>query len=319
MASQKVKVSRDKRDAAADMSTKGRQTSDRILDRSAIIPMQKAYDFERDRTISKAKNTFRGQLTAETLAKHRAQLLKLLEDRSSDITDKMRALLKATSRESVTEGMRHAQKYLAKFLGKPTLLDDPIAFAKIRKKIEGILAKERDAFLNEFADTFNNDVRFRIIGRPNELDPQVKDLIDAIEVVIDESWWRVERMARTEVATAYNLAIQYAIEAVSKDLNIKIWLRWCELIDERTQLPLDAHVAGDSMVLHGQVALPGTMFTMPIVTGRDEEKEAARFEGQSWNGPPNRPNDRSVLSLWTPETGLMAYVVRNGKRVFLTA
>jgi hypothetical protein len=317
MASQKVNVSRDKRDAASDMSTNGRKTSDRILDRSAIIPMQKAYDFERDRTISQAKKSFRGQLNAETSSKHRAQLLKILESRASDITDKMRSILKATSREAVTEGMRHAQTYLSRFLGKPTLLDDPIAFAKIRRKIESILAKERDDLLNEFADTFNKDVRSRIVGRSNELDPQVKDLIEVIEVVIDESWWRVERMARTEVSTAYNLAIQYAIEAVSKDFNIKIWLRWCELIDEKTQLPLDAHVAGDSMILHGQVALPGALFTMPIVTGRDEEKEAARFEGQSWNGPPNRPNDRAVLSLWTPDTGLMAYVVRNGKRVFL--
>ena len=312
-----MKVSRDKKDAANTMSRTGRKTSDRLQDRSAIFPMQRAYDQERDKTVAQAKRMFKGSLTQDTDMKQRAQLLKLLESRADDITNKMREIMKTTTREATTEGMRHVQKSLSLFFKKATILDDPTEFAKLRRVIEKRLSKDREEYLKDFAYAFNKDLRFRLIDRPDNLDPQVRDMVEAVEPILDSNWWRIERMARTETSMAYNMAIQAAIEAVSKDFKIKIWLRWCELIDESTQVPLDDRVCGDSMVMHGQVALPGKSFTMPKLSLREFDAEAARYQGQTWSCPPNRPNDRAVLSLWVPETGLMAYVVRNGKRVYL--
>lgn len=310
-------VSRDKRDAANTMSRLGRKTSDRLQDRSAIFPMQRAYDQERDKTVAQAKRMFKGQLTQDVNMHHRRKVLELLESRADEITNKVREILKKTTHESVTEGMRHAQTSLSRFFGKATILDDPSEFARLRKTIERTLAKDRQDVLNEFADTFNKDLRSRMIDRADALDPQVRDMVEAIESILDANWWRIERMAKTETSLAYNMAIQAAMSAVAKDFKTKIWLRWCELIDETTQIPLDEFVCGDSIVMHGQVALPGKLFTMPKLPMGEADAAALRLQGQSWSCPPNRPNDRAVLSLWVPETGLMAYVVRNGKRVYL--
>jgi hypothetical protein len=71
-------------------------------------------------------------------------------------------------------------------------------------------------------------------------------------------------------------------------------------------------VADDSLALHGQVAHPGGYFTMPIDPDVEE-----RFWGKRWMFPPNRPNDRAVLSPWRPGWGIPAWEFKGGRRVNL--
>jgi hypothetical protein len=85
--------------------------------------------------------------------------------------------------------------------------------------------------------------------------------------------------------------------------------RWTELVDDATGRPLDNRVAADSLAMHGQVAPPGGSFLMPAAGGA--------LAGQSWTHPPNRPNDRAVLTPWMPTWGVPAWQFRNGRRVNL--
>jgi hypothetical protein len=102
--------------------------------------------------------------------------------------------------------------------------------------------------------------------------------------------------------------------------------RWTEYVDDATGRPLDARVANDSLVLHGQVCFQpegatfegrstflvgGTGgFTMP-----PDGRVNAKLWGRRYAHPPNRPNDRSRLVPWKPTWGVPAYMVVNGVRM----
>ena len=71
-----------------------------------------------------------------------------------------------------------------------------------------------------------------------------------------------------------------AEELAKKDKDIKV--RWTELVDDATRLPLDSRVGKDSIMLHGQIRVPGRPFTDIVLGGAPV-------------APPNRPHDRGRL------------------------
>lgn len=120
--------------------------------------------------------------------------------------------------------------------------------------------------------------------------------------------WRVERLARTEAAHAFNAGQELALKAASAD-GVHVWKRWTELVDDWTGLPKDSRVGKDSLVLHGQVTTPNGLFFMP-----SDPRAPARMVGMSWAYPPNRPHDRSILTPWWPGCGIPGYVLERGHR-----
>jgi hypothetical protein len=64
-----------------------------------------------------------------------------------------------------------------------------------------------------------------------------------------------------------------------------VLMRWTEHVNDMTRQPLDKRVGKDSIALHGQLRLPGDPF-YDIVNRR------------SVKAPPNRPNDRAVVTVW---------------------
>lgn len=128
--------------------------------------------------------------------------------------------------------------------------------------------------------------------------------------VARDHWWRVARISRVVEAWTFNAVRTDMVREVGGGV---FFLRWTELVDDATGQPLDDRVAADSLVLHGQVARPGESFTMP------PHLNVRRTEWlRSWNHPPNRPNDRAVLTLWRSGLGVPAWVWRDGARVPLT-
>jgi len=115
-----------------------------------------------------------------------------------------------------------------------------------------------------------------------------------VRAALEGSWWQVERTIRTETSYAYNEAQAVAIGELARE-HRGILLRWTELVDDTTGEPLDMRVGKDSLVLHGQLAPPGGVFVMP-----PDKRAPVGMIGQSWNHPPNRPNDRAVLTPWHP-------------------
>lgn len=121
-------------------------------------------------------------------------------------------------------------------------------------------------------------------------------------------WYQAERITRTETAFGYNSVNQSTIEELAPEVP-GLYSRWVEHVSDATLQPLDDRVGIDSIALHGQVVKPGGLFTMP-----DEPGLPRSLRGLSWSHPPNRPNDRSVVTSWMPGWGGYAYELRNGKR-----
>lgn len=142
------------------------------------------------------------------------------------------------------------------------------------------------------------------------------EAIARIEKVGQMEWWRAERIVRTELAYASSASTRAAIEAESKELDGELWMRWSEHITDDGQ-PYDDRVAVDSKAMHGQVAPPGGMFTQPP-TSPAGEPVSKSLVGKSWAHPPNRPNDRAVLTPWRAHWGVEGWIWRAGRRVPVT-
>jgi len=135
----------------------------------------------------------------------------------------------------------------------------------------------------------------------------VASFIQYAEQIAKEHWWRVARILRTASAWIFN---RIRVVMVQRAGGSAYLLRWTELVDDATGFPLDDRVAPDSMVLHGQVVLPGGEYVMP-----PDDRVRRDLWGKSWVHPPNRPHDRSVLTLWQPGSGVPAWMWKNGARV----
>jgi hypothetical protein len=134
--------------------------------------------------------------------------------------------------------------------------------------------------------------------------------IDHVRGVLGNQLWDAQMVARTEAAQTYNTT--YAMGADVIDASVPdLMRRWTERVDDTTGLPFDKRVYPDSLVMHGQVAGPGERFVMPF-----SEKVRHYLRGKSWLFPPNRPNDRAVISTWRPSwSKVPAYRMVAGQRV----
>lgn len=145
------------------------------------------------------------------------------------------------------------------------------------------------------------------VQRAADREQTVAQLKDRFAAVALQHWWRIARISRTAEAWTFNAV---RIDATREVGETGYFLRWTELVDDATGEPLDDRVAADSLVLHGQVALPGGVFTMPPNRNVRESEW-----NRTWAHPPNRPNDRSVLTLWRPGLDVPAWIWRDGERV----
>lgn len=141
--------------------------------------------------------------------------------------------------------------------------------------------------------------------------------MDAVASLIDGEWWQGERIVRTEMAFAFNAAHYDGIKE-SGDEVPELKQRWEENCND-AGLPLDDRVAVDSIAMHGQVTEAGGLFTMPRTAPFPDAKGKTQVPehlvGEQWPFPPNRPNDRSVLSPWMADWGVPGWRYVGGRRV----
>ena len=130
-----------------------------------------------------------------------------------------------------------------------------------------------------------------------------------VQNTMQNNYWQAERIARTEGAWSFNAAQSDGLAIAAQTLP-DLYQRWTEYVDDTTGRPFDARVAGDSMVLHGQIAAAGGSFVMPA-----DGRANAKIWGLSWAFPPNRPHDRSSLIPWRPHwSDIPAYLMLAGTR-----
>lgn len=142
------------------------------------------------------------------------------------------------------------------------------------------------------------------------------EVMDKVADIIDGEWWQGERIVRTELAWAYNGALRDGIKESAQEID-ELYQRWEENCGDSGQ-PLDNRVAVDSIAMHGQVAKAGGLFVMPPVAPfPDAEGNTLvprSLVGKAWEFPPNRPNDRSVLSPWMKSWGIPGWRYVGGRR-----
>lgn len=138
-----------------------------------------------------------------------------------------------------------------------------------------------------------------------------EDAIDRVRKVAGNEWWQAERIVRTETAWAMNATHADGIAETAEDLG-DMYMRWTEHVDD-DGTPMDDRVGEDSIAMHGQVAKPGGKFMMP-----PDPEVSDSLIGKSWPFPPNRPNDRAVLSPWRPGWGGLAWTYDGRRKRFLS-
>lgn len=141
----------------------------------------------------------------------------------------------------------------------------------------------------------------------------------AIERVMQEGnlqWYQAERIVRTELAYSANANTKLANDELAAELDGDLWNRWTEHVSDSGD-PFDDRVGEDSLAMHGQVAPPGGVFTQPPATPQGEQVSRS-LVGRTWDHPPNRPNDRAVLTAWRSHWGVPGWIWRNGRRVEAT-
>lgn len=204
------------------------------------------------------------------------------------------------------------------FTGSEVVL--PVAeAATFRGVIQGrhtSLLAQHDASMNRYGAHLVGQVEKRLSTAILTQDPTYQ-VMDEIADTIGKEWYWGERIVRTETARAYAATTRDGIEESSKDIP-ELMQQWQEHCDA-SGAPLDDRVAVDSLAMHGQCTPAGGVFTMPPTapfpdkSGDTEVPDS--LVGLQWEYPPNRPNDRAVISPWMPDWGVPGWIWRGGRRV----
>ena len=222
--------------------------------------------------------------------------------------------LKRVTRETQIDAVRTFAAEVGRMEKAITGMSVPIPVDEVAR-LAGVIDKRRSSMLKLQRSSVARYTG-RVIGKmENELAVSLASgettgaAIDRIQRVSDTSWYQAERIVRTEQAYAFNATHADVGVEMAEELP-DLMMRWTEHVSDSTGMPLDRRVGADSIAMHGQLATPGELFTMPPAPG-----VSIGLIGQSWAHPPNRPNDRAVLQPWRPGWGIPGWVYRGGRKI----
>lgn len=283
---------------------------DRLLDRTVTTPLR----IEVDREAEALRKFLRKNVGRGKRAASKADLAVVKQHVNQHLLRVGRAVgshLIESTRDTQVEAVRSLAKFVHALSPKAgARLDDPIEVSKIvnkhRKALETSRRQSSVALTHGIREAAKAELK-AINFEGMSLD----DLTAKAREIAARQWWQVERTIRTETSATVNTTQFTAFKALGDDVP-GVMMRWTEMVSDITGAPLDARVANDSLVLHGQVAPVGGLFTMP-----PHPLAPSSMVGKTWSHPPNRPNDRSVLTPWIPGTGVPAWRWNGSKRVNL--
>lgn len=291
-----------------------RRALDRILDRRSATDLKRFYDRAQDELTRKLAASVRLGKGESMSALQMQQLLAQVREAQARIAESVANGFTPIIRDTQADGVRQAASTIR-------ALEEKFTGATVRLPLEeaatfqGILGKRSTSLIKANERSFarygarvtqqvENELALSLATGETPL-----EAIDRVRAVADNQWWQAERIVRTEGAYAFNAAHADSISEAQGTLP-DLMNRWSEHVDDATGAPLDARVAEDSLVLHGQVVPVGANFVMPP----DPRVEAKRWN-QTYAQPPNRPNDRAVLLPWRPRWGGYAWTFKGGRRV----
>jgi hypothetical protein len=282
-----------------------RATGDRLQDRQALRPVLREFDEIAHARHRAMMEMFRQHRKSVPTPVARGLLGQVLGQTSTLLTKAVSRVLAATSRATVVESGRAAEKFVGRMFGNANRLEDPAYMQRLVSAHEHGVALARQNAFTGVRDAMNR--KFGVIVANIGKDMTVGDLLDQADDLTDGSRWMFERVAKTEASAAYNRVQDAVITDIAGELP-GMRKRWVELVSDLTGTPLDARVAKDSLVLHGQLTKPGGSFTMP-----PDERAPSKLVGKTWSAPPNRPHDRAIVTAWMPGWGVPGWVWNGGR------
>jgi hypothetical protein len=249
----------------------------------------------------------------DTFSAHQHRIL-LAQARQGEmvVAQRMAGELGVLSREAQVDSLRGLGSWIGKmekvYKGSEVALpiDEAARFWGVIDKRRTSLIRAHETSMARYGTRLATTLE-RELGMSLATGETMDGAIDRVRAAADNKWYEAERVVRTETAWAYNATHADGIAEVAEDVP-DLYMRWTEHVTDDGE-PMDDRVGEDSIVMHGQVAKPGALFTMP----RDARVSSSMWDEQ-WAHPPNRPNDRSVLTAWRPGWGGLAWEYRGRRR-----
>jgi len=295
-----------------------------LVTKPAAKRLKSIYDVAQAETVAKLRAQVRaGRGETFTAYQHRVALAQL-RDGQMVMARKLAGGLTQQSKNaqevSLSGLIGDVKKLSKKFTGAAVELpiEEASVFAGVIDKQRASLIKMHNVTSAKYAARVVTDVE-KNLSLSLLSGETAGNAIDRVQDLLDNEWWQAERIVRTEMAYAFNVTQRDGLEESQEELP-ELMMRWEENCDEGGE-PLDDRVAVDSIAMHGQVAEPGGVFTMPATApfpdADGKMTVPSSLVGMSWEFPPNRPNDRSVLSPWMPDWGVPGWQWKGGRRVWL--
>jgi hypothetical protein len=271
-----------------------RRTADRVLDRTALIPVERVWEQQVGRLATGLSRHLKLSLSSPATPAAVADTIHWLRLHIPSVSNAIGHVLGETTRQVVTEGAQSVAAFVGQIRGAAIPLDDLALMNKIINGRMRELARLRQASADHLAQDIQETVHRKLIAVTPE--QSVGDLVSLATQYIDDEDWKVERLVRTETAFSYNASANDAINELAAEPAFgQLFKRWTERIND-LGMPMDQKVAFDSKAIHGQVVKPDGMFVQP--------DGSASFGGKSFPHSPNRPNDRSITTPWMREWGI---------------
>lgn len=286
-----------------------RRTADRVLDRFALQPVQAVWDVGTSKFLAAIRSVFKGRLGEAITPTTIDQMGFLVLNQMPHLTGRVVVALKGSTRDTIVESVHSVAGTLGRVRKADSVLDDLHVAQGIVQRWTAHHNQLRDVSSKGIQSGISQAIHKQLDGMRVDFEQhKIRDVLAKIEETTEENWWQVERLVRTECASAYNAGANDALMAAGQEIP-ELRSRWTEMVSDITGVPFDKRVGVDSIVLHGQVARPGMNFTMP------SDPRVSQYSGKSWVHPPNRPNDRSVLVPWMPGWGIPGWVVLGASRI----
>jgi hypothetical protein len=296
-----------------------RAALDRLLDKRGVAVLKRLYDQGQDQLVAALFQMMRAERKVEPLNIFQLrQLMTKVREAQAKLAADLAANLEPISREAQAEGIRQVDRTITKserrFVGgiiTLPLLEVATFNGLIDKRTDALREANRRAMARSGTNLVARIEEALTVAVAAKEEPV--EAITRVQDVLESDWWRSARAVRTSLAAAFNFGHTDAVDMASDGVT-DLYKRWTELVDDMTGQPLDSRVGKDSIVLHGQVAKPQNVFTMP-----PDPRCHPSWWGQTWTQSPNRPNDRSVTMPWRPQWGIPGWEWNGSARVPITA